>query len=66
MRKFNVELNTFKLEQKRLQLSQYENQLKALQAKLSSVSERYTAKKNEVSQLETAILSAQTDTVVSK
>lgn len=66
MRKFNVELNRTKLTLKQQQLAQIETQLAALQLKLADVSERYNAKKLEVTQIETAILAAQTAKPVSE
>jgi uncharacterized protein involved in exopolysaccharide biosynthesis len=66
MRKFNVELNRTKLTLKQQQLAQIETQLAALQLKLADVSERYNAKKLEVTQIETAIQAAQTAQPVSE
>lgn len=52
MRKINKELNSLKLEQKKLQLAQIENQLGELMAKVAQVQGRFYTKQEEVNQLE--------------
>lgn len=55
MKKPNIELNTLKLEQKRIQLSTITQQYTDLAHKLSQVKGRLDAKQLEVTQLESYI-----------
>lgn len=55
MKKPNIELNTLKLEQKKIQLNTIAQQYTDLSHKLEQVKNRLDAKKLEVSQLESYI-----------
>lgn len=64
-RTLNIALNTAKLSQKKIQLTQFENRIAVLKSELVDLEERRSKKAHEVSTLETAIQAAQTAQTVS-